>query len=167
MKKCNVILMRGLAGNIYSRGMDALGAKLAKLPNVDYVTVEEYGSWKSIRDRIARFRDPTVVGGHSFGANAATIIAEQLHSRGVRFPLLLSIDPSPYWSWSLWQSGPSRIGNNVLKTVNMYQTSGLIGRQTLVGVNVSNVVVESSHTEIDDLALVHDRAIQEVQKLAA
>lgn len=166
MKKCNVILMRGLAGNIYSRGMDALGAKLAKLPNVDYVTVEEYGSWRSIRDRVVRFRDPTVIGGHSFGANAATIIASELRGR-VTFPYLFSVDPSPYWSWGLWQSGPSVIGANVLATDNLYQTSGLIGRQTLSGFNVTNIKVESSHTEIDDLAMVHDRAVEKIKKLAA
>jgi len=49
----NVVLMRGLLGDYYSRGMDRLGARLAKLPGVDYVSVEDYGSWRSIRDRIA------------------------------------------------------------------------------------------------------------------
>lgn len=166
MQKYNYVAFRGLMGNVYSRGVDACAAKIAKLPHIDYVNVEDYANWRAAMARILKYRDPTILGlSHSFGGNAVTIIAEALRGR-VTFPLMLTVDPSPYWSWSLWQSGPSRIGNNVLKTVNMYQMNGLIGRQTLVGVNVSNVVVESSHTEIDDLALVHDRAVQEVQKLA-
>lgn len=166
MQQVNVVLMRGLAGNVYSRGMDAVGAKLAKLPGVDYVTVEDYGSWRSIRDRLLRWRDPTIIGGHSFGANAATIIATQL--RGKRnIPLLIGVDPSPYWSWSLWQSGPDAIGDNVARTVNFYQLSGLIGRQELRGRGVVNIPLSaSSHTTIDDdVERVHNPIIAEVMKV--
>lgn len=168
-KQVNVILMRGLIGNVYSRGMDALGSKLAKLPGVDYVSVEDYASWRSIRDRITRYRDPTVIGGHSFGSNAATIIAEMLQPR-ISFPLMLSFDPSQHFSWSLWQRGPSRIFPNVARVVNFYQAGGLIGDQKLIRadgstVGIINQLVGTTHTEIDDLALLHDKAIEEVKRL--
>lgn len=167
--RVNVILMRGLAGNIYSRGMDALGSKLAKLKNVDYITVEDYKSWRSIRDRISKFKDPTVIGGHSFGANAAVRIGRELDGR-VNIPLLVSVDPSPYWSWSLLSSGSGAVSMNVQQVLNQYQTSGLIGRQKLwreSGSNdrIKNIAVESSHTEIDDLPLVHDAIIAAVKSL--
>lgn len=165
----NVVLMRGLAGNIYSRGVDALGSKLAKLKNVDYITVEDYGSWRSIRDRITKFKDPTVIGGHSFGANAATIIGTELDGR-VNIPLLVSIDPSPFWSWSLRQSGPDAVSMNVKSVLNQYQNNGLIGRQKLwrplgTATGIKNLAVESTHTEIDDLPLVHDAIIAAVKSL--
>lgn len=167
MKKYNVVLMRGLIGNVYSRGMDALGAKLAKLPHVDYVTVEDYGSWRSIRDRIAKWRDQTIIGGHSFGSNAATVIPNHLPNVG--FPLLLSFDPSQHWSWYLFRFGPAYIGPNVGRVVNFYQNGFPIGGQTLStgDEDIANERVNSSHTEIDDLPLLHERAIAEVQKLAA
>ena len=167
--RVNVILMRGLAGSLYSRGLDALGSKLAKLPNVDYVTVEGYEAWRSILARIPHFKDPTVIGGHSFGINAATKIAAALDGK-VNIPLILGIDPSQYWSWGLLQSGPSLITPNVKKVVNQYQTSGLIGRQVLRRVNgslasIQNLPVNSSHTAIDDLDLVHKTAIEAVKAL--
>lgn len=167
--KVNVILMRGLMGDIYSRGMDVLGSKLAKLPNVDYVTVEGYTSWRDILARIPKFKDRTVIGGHSFGANAATIIGSKLDGK-VNIPLLVSVDPSPYWSWGLLQSGPSAVTMNVKKVINQYQTSGLIGRQKLwrplgTQTDIENIAVSSSHTEIDDLKLVHDKIIAAVSAL--
>lgn len=170
MKQVNVVIGRGLLGNIYSKGMDALGAKVAKIPGVDYVMVEDYTNWRSTRDRIAKWKDPTIIGGHSFYGNAATIIAESLPK--VKFPLLFTVDPSPYWSWSLWQSGPSLISPNVARALNMYQNSGLIGRQRLTRpegdeTNITNWPVNSSHTAIDDLEIVHNAIIAEIRKVIA
>jgi hypothetical protein len=167
--RVNVILMRGLAGAIYSRGMDALGAKLAKLPNVDYITVEEYGSWRTIRDRIPKFKDPTVIGGHSFGANAAVRVGRELDGK-VNIPLLVSVDPSQYWSWKLLSSGPGAVSMNVKHVLNQYQTGGFIGRQTLwreSGSNyqIKNLAVEDSHTGIDDNEMVHKTIIEAVKAL--
>lgn len=167
MSKVNLVLMRGLLGKTYSRGMDALAAKAAKLPNVDYVTVEDYGSWRSIRDRIVRYKDRTVLGGHSFGAVAATMIARDLMGT-VTFPLLLTVDPSQHWSWLLFKAGPVPIGGNVTLAMNWFQTSGLIGRQKLVanGGRVSNIEVPGTdHKNIDDREDIHARAIQEIAKL--
>jgi pimeloyl-ACP methyl ester carboxylesterase len=170
-KTVNVILMRGLLGQRYSRGMDRLGARLAKIPGIDYVTVEDYASWRSIRDRIAAWRDPTVIGGHSFGANASTIIAKALRGR-TEVPLIISVDPSPYWSFFLWQFGPSRVAHNVHRVVNFYQPHGVIGRQQLEpapgsATVIENVVVEdSTHGSIDDhVQLVHDPAVDAIVKV--
>lgn len=164
MKKINVVLLRGLIGNVYSRGMDTLGAKLAKLPGVDYVTVEDYTSWRSVRDRIAKWKDPTVIGGHSFGSNAATVIANALPN--VKIPLILSVDPSQYWSFWLFRFGPMAVPPNVAATLNQYQSrDAVIGNVRLSGRNVQNVLVNSSHIDIDDLPLVHDAAIAEVKKI--
>lgn len=164
MKKINVVLMRGLLGEIYSRGMDTLGARLAKVDGVDYVTVEDYTNWRSIRNRISKWKDPTVIGGHSFGANAATVIAKALNP-AIKIPLILSVDPSQFWSWSLLQFGPSRIGSNVDTALNMYQSIDIVGRQKLSGSGVINIPITSSHTQIDDLPLVHDQAVAAVKKV--
>lgn len=170
-KTVNVILMRGLLGEHYSRGMDRLGARLAKVPGVDYVSVEDYASWRSVRDRIGAWRDPTIIGGHSFGANASTIIAKALRGRA-EIPLIITVDPSPYWSFYLWQFGPSRIAYNVHRLVNFYQPHGVIGRQRLEpapgsATTIENIVVEdATHGSIDDhVELVHDPAVDEVVKV--
>lgn len=168
-KQVNVVLMRGLAGNVYSRGMDALGAKLAKLPGVDYVSVEDYGSFASIEKRIMRYRDPTILIGHSFGANAATIIGEELQYV-VNIPLIITFDPSQHWSWRLFQSGPSYLFSNTARAVNFYQPGGLIGDQKLFRAqgsttDIVNKLIATSHTEIDDLPTLHEEAIEEVKKV--
>lgn len=167
----NVVLLRGLLGRRYSRGMDRLSARIARMPGIDYTTVEDYTSWRAVRDRISVWRDPTVIGGHSFGANASTIIAKALKDR-VEIPLLLSVDPSPYWSFWLWQFGPSRVAANVRRAVNFYQPHGVIGRQQLAAAPGTSTVVENtlvedaSHVSIDDnVALVHDPIVDAIAKV--
>jgi len=148
--------------------MDRLGARLAKLPGIDYVTVEDYTAWRSVRNRVAAWRDPTIIGGHSFGANACTVIAKEL--RGVaEIPLIVSVDPSPYWSFFLLQFGPSRVAHNVGRAVNFYQPHGVIGRQNLErgpgsATIIDNIVVEpSTHLNIDDdVELVHNPAVDAI-----
>lgn len=164
MKRINVVLLRGLLGNVYSRGMDSLGAKLAKLSGVDYVTVEDYTSWRSVRDRIAKWKDPTVLIGHSYGSNAVTKIAAALSPK-VKIPLIVSVDPSQWFSVWLMQFGPSRIGENVALAINYYQQGFPIGNVKLSGSNVRNIPVNTTHIQIDDLPLVHDAAIAEVKKV--
>jgi hypothetical protein len=170
-KTVNVILIRGMLGAYYSRGMDRLGARLAKIPGIDYVSVEDYASWRSIRDRIAAWRDPTIICGHSFGANASTVIAKALRGRA-EIPLIITVDPSPYWSFYLLRFGPSRVSYNVRRLVNFYQPHGPIGRQRLEpapgsATAIENIVVEgSTHVSIDDhVELVHDPAVDEVVKV--
>lgn len=165
MKRVNVVLFRGLIGNVYSRGIDVVGAKIAKLPGVDYVTVEDYTNWRSVRDRILKWKDPTILGpSHSYGANAATIVAEALRGK-VKIPLVLSVDPSQWFSVWLMQFGPSRIGENVALAINYYQHGFPIGNVKLSGSNVRNIPVNTTHIQIDDLPLVHDAAIAEVKKV--
>lgn len=170
MKQINVVLFRGLVGNVYSRGMDTLGAKLAKLPGVDYVTVEDYGSWRSARDRVARWRDPTVLVGHSYGVTAALGVARAL---GARIPLVIAFDPSQ-WAWmsiALWGTGGNAVAGNVSECVNFYQLSGAIGRQRLArddgglrGIE-NRPVTNAGHKEIDDLPELHAASIAKVRGL--
>ena len=167
----NVILMRGLLGRHYSRGIDRLGARIAKLPGVDFVSVEDYSAWRSVRDRVAAWRDPTIIGGHSFGANASTKIAKALKGR-VEIPLILSVDPSPYWSFFLWQFGPSRVSGNVARALNFYQPHGWIGRQQLDLARGSSAAIENieitsaSHASIDDhVTLVHDPTVVAIARV--
>jgi len=150
--------------------MDRLGARLAKIPGIDFVSVEDYTAWRAIRNRIAEWRDPTIIGGHSFGANACTVIAKQL--AGIKeIPLIISVDPSPYWSFFLMRFGPSRVAYNVGRAVNFYQPHGIIGRQRLERgpasmALIDNIIVEDTdHLSIDDqVELVHEPAIDAVAK---
>lgn len=155
----NVVLLRGLLGHRYSRGMDSLGAKLAKLPNVDYVTVEDYTQWRRIAQMVSLWADPTVLIGHSFGANAATLIARRIKS----VPLLVAVDPSQHFSLNLMRFGPAPLSKSVQQCLNFYQASGLIGRVQIGGAD--NIRIAASHVSIDDRTEVHDAVIEAVKEL--
>ena len=161
--KVNVVLMRGLLGWYYSRGMDELGSKLAKLENVDYVTVEDYYRWRNIRKRLNAWMQPTVLIGHSFGANAAVKIANKLRKDT---PLVVTVDPSQFFSVTLLSSGVEKPSNKIKKLLNFYQTRSTIGSVEIAGDQVENIEVkDANHVSIDDKRSVHERIIEEISKL--
>lgn len=167
----NVILLRGLAGNIYSTGLDDLARELNKLNNVDYVVVSPYTDWRQWAQRIAKWKDPTVLVGHSYGVAGICGIAR---TSGVQVPLLVSFDPSQY-SWmalSLWGSGGNTVPNNVGLAYNFYQDSGLIGRQVLLRDDmdvskVHNTLIENtSHGNIEDIDELQVKVIKLIRDLS-
>ncbi len=92
-----IYLIRGLA-NVFSQGMDDLGAKLrARGYNA---TVHEHGAWSSIaaeilqNQRASGGRFQAVVIGHSLGANAVTDISNELARNGGSVALAVAFDPT-------------------------------------------------------------------------
>src|SRR3990167_11281900 len=169
MKKFNVILARGLAGAVYSTGLDILALELRKLPQVDYVIVVQYTDWRRVGDRIKNFRDDTVLVGHSFGVTAMLGAARRASSKF--FPLAIMFDPSQWWrqSFSLWGSGGKTVPINVKRVVNFYQGGGMIGRQELARDDgteheiLNQLVPDTSHADIDDRRDLHEKAITEIK----
>ena len=164
----NVVLLRGVAGNIFSTGLDALSLKLAKLPNVDYTVVSPYTDWNGWLKHSETWKDPTVFIGHSFGANAVTKIANLTKNK---LPLLISVDPSPWPSFQLLQIGPMGIPSNVKKALNFYQKQNLfihgqkLSRWDGSQDNIENVEIKTVHINMDDDATVHTKIINEITKL--
>lgn len=164
----NVVMLRGVAGNVFSTGLDALSLKLQSLPNVDYVVVSPYTDWAGWLKHSESWKDPTVWIGHSFGANAITKIANKTSKK---IPLLVTVDTSPWFSFQLLQAGPYAIPDNVAKVVNFKQNKSLFIRgQDLKRTdgssrNIENILVDSIHANVDDEVSVHDKIIKEINKL--
>ena len=90
-----VYLVRG-GLNIFSTGMDELAEKL-RARGVDARTLGQ-ATWKEAAaeaaGRYKKKRAPVVLVGHSFGANAAVLIADDLGGKGIPVTLLITFDPT-------------------------------------------------------------------------
>ncbi len=108
-----IYLLRGLA-NVFSRGMDTLGAKMVR-KGLD-ARVYNHAAWRELADNIllrAKKRQvsyPIVIMGHSLGANASANMAAYLGRRGVKVSYVVTFDPTV----------PTRVGKNVGRVVNFY-----------------------------------------------
>lgn len=168
--RINVIAFGGLGGSFYSTGLKTVLMRLEGIDRVDFKAFESYTSWRQWAKTLSSWRDPSVLIGHSFGVTAALAVARSLPE--TKFPLLLSFDPSQWW-WtnsSLMTSGGNGVPANVLKTINFYQRSGFIGRQTLSRTDgsqtgIENVYVEGPHHRVEDLPAAQARAVTEIKAL--
>lgn len=108
-----VYLLRGLA-NVFSRGMDTMGAKMVRR-GLD-ARVYNHGVWKSLADNIIARRKqrkvsyPIIIMGHSLGANATMMMADYLGRNGVKVSYAVGFDPTV----------TSSVGKNVGRVVNFY-----------------------------------------------
>ena len=88
-----VYLIRG-GLNIFSTGMDELAEKLRER-GVDSRTLGQ-ATWREAAteaaERYKKKRAPVVLIGHSFGANAAVLIADSLGSKGIPVALIITFD---------------------------------------------------------------------------
>ncbi len=108
-----IYLLRGLA-NVFSRGMDTLGAKMVRA-GLD-ARVYNHAAWRELADNIiARSKKkqvsyPIVIMGHSLGANASTMMAKYLGDRGVPVQYVVQFDPTV----------TTFVGKNVKRVINFY-----------------------------------------------
>lgn len=160
--------IRGLAGSIFSRGMDALAAKLNaagvrctvhahglfRLENVPRIAADAL--------RAAKAGARVVLVGHSYGGDAALTVANRLHEERVPVPLLVAFDPT-------WFGAPP-VPANVARAIGFYQKVDPVGRGVLrAGDGFSGALINERHDEphvrIDDDPALHARVIAEVAKL--
>ena len=108
-----VYLLRGLA-NVFSRGMDTLGAKMVR-KGLD-ARVYNHSVWRELANNIvARSKKkqvsyPIVIMGHSLGANASTMMAKYLGERGIKVQYVVAFDPTIR----------TFVGKNVNRVINFY-----------------------------------------------
>ena len=163
-----VYLLRGLA-NVFSRGMDQLGAKLnakgipARVTNHSHwrqfadVIVSEYKSDRSVI--------PLVIIGHSLGADAAVTMANYLAAKGVPVRLVVAFDGV---------AGASPVVNGVAEVINYYKPNGYGRRLTeaegykgkLVNVDLSERK-EIYHLNIDKAKVLQDEVIGKIEAIFA
>jgi fermentation-respiration switch protein FrsA (DUF1100 family) len=118
-------LFRGVAGLIYSRGMDGLTERIraAGIP----ASVQTYLTWRGSVDQAIRDyrRDPapiTIIG-HSMGGDAAISLAGALNAQNIPVSLLVTYDPTRI---------ADDVPPNVERYINLYQSSNFMGGGNVV-----------------------------------
>lgn len=118
-------LFRGVAGLIYSRGMDKLAERIQRTGIT--ASVDTYLMWRSVAGEAIRDyrRDPAPITliGHSMGGDSALSFAEMLNSENIPVSLLVTYDPSRI---------ADDVPPNVERYINIYQSSNFMGGGNVV-----------------------------------
>lgn len=108
-----VYLLRGLA-NVFSRGMDTIGAKMVRA-GLD-ARVYNHSVWRSLADNIiARDKQrqvsyPIIIMGHSLGGNASALMAKYLGENNIKVQYVVAFDPTV----------TTYVGRNINRVINFY-----------------------------------------------
>jgi hypothetical protein len=118
-------LFRGVAGLIYSRGMDKLAERI-KRTGIG-ASVDSYLVWRGVADEAIRDyrRDPAPITliGHSMGGDFALDFAERLNAASIPVSLLVTLDPTRI---------ADDVPPNVERYINLYQSSNFMGGGNVV-----------------------------------
>jgi hypothetical protein len=88
-----VIILRGAAGEVFSKGMDELAARLQREGHPTVVT--SYANWMTLANARAENQRPCkAIIGHSSGADDAIEIARALNRRAIEVDYLFLFDPT-------------------------------------------------------------------------
>lgn len=164
-------LLRGLIGDIYSRGMDELARKIEQRgvkASVHGVSSVVYLANQIARDYRAdpAANGPIILVGHSTGGDAIIGIAHRLKAAGIPVALAFGFDPT-----RITASVPS----NVELFVNLYQGYNVIGggavqaapdfRGRLINVDLRERR-EIIHITLDKNDAIHDLIVRKVGAVA-
>jgi hypothetical protein len=167
----HVYLMWGLAGEIFSRGLDGLAAKIER--NGVAASVHSMVEFGAVTDTIIRNhrRDPlsapVMLLGHSSGADAVIAIAERLKTANIPVGLIFGFDPTPI---------AGRIPSNVELFINLYQATNIIGGGSAAAASdfrgrIVNVDLrehrEIVHITLDKSDVIHALVVDKVVGVAA
>jgi hypothetical protein len=118
-------LFRGVAGLIYSRGMDRLAERIERI-GVS-ASVDTYVVWRGIAEEAIRTyrRDgaPITLIGHSMGGDSALAFAEKLNEEHIPVSLLVTYDPSRI---------ADDVPPNVERYINIFQSKNIMGGGNVV-----------------------------------
>jgi thioesterase domain-containing protein len=157
-----VYLFRG-GFNVFSTGMDDLATAL----RAEGVNAHSVGftSWQDLADKIAaEYKDkprPVVLGGHSFGANAALLAAERLGRSNVPVTLVVLFDPTD----------PMQASANIRRVINFVSADSQgynVDVKPSAGHEgtVENILhAEVSHITIDNDMKIQAQAIDAINKV--
>lgn len=164
--KKTIILVRGLFGWIYSRGMDTLAAKLKRdghnvqVWNHSILFIAFFGNVGRIAAEVKRLiaigQIPILVG-HSFGGNTILMVARAI-ANSLR--LLCVVDPAQQYDCS--------IPKNVQRALGFRENQGGLGEGRLSPIGdprITDILTKDVHVYIDDDPAVHNRIIAEIMKI--
>ncbi len=155
-----IYLLRGLA-NVFSRGMDTMGAKMVRA-GLD-ARVYNHSIWKSLADNIiARKKKkqvsyPIIIMGHSLGGNASALMAKYLGDNNVKVKYVVTFDPTV----------TTYVGRNINRVVNFYlpndANSNIVKKATGFRGALKNINVRGvrglTHTTIEKDSNFHNQVI--------
>lgn len=164
-----VYLYRGIAGLIYSRGMDRLAERIRHAGFS--ASVSTYLLWREDIDQAIRDyrRDgaPITLIGHSMGGDAAVAFAERLNAENIPVSLLVTYDPSRI---------ADDVPPNVERYINIYQSSNVMGGGNVVqgahfrghyaSYNLKNHS-EIIHINIEKADSIQEQLVGKIAQLAA
>ncbi len=166
-KKVTVILVRGLLGMLFSRGMDRLAEKLERdgyntqVWNHSPLFLAWFANKEALAaeiERLTKAGQVVALIGHSFGANVL-LMAARLIPR-IPIPLLIAVDPAAQYD--------TTVPGNVAKAIGFRQVQEFIGRGQLLPKGtprVEDILTKGGHAWLDDAPAIHSRAIAEIMKL--
>jgi esterase/lipase len=118
-------LFRGVAGLIYSRGMDSLADRIRHAGVA--TSVQTYLLWRAAVDQAIQDyrRDPApiVLIGHSMGGDSALAFAQRLNNENIPVSLLVTYDPTRI---------ADDVPPNVERYINIFQSSNFMGGGNVV-----------------------------------
>jgi hypothetical protein len=157
-----VYLLRGGA-NIFSTGMDELAQKM-RSKGID-ATSYGHADWPKLaieaRERYAKDKSATIIIGHSFGANAAVVMASELEKSNTPVALIILYDPTDNLA----------VPGNVRRVVKFNSSTAIgLGLKTTGAVSfhgsIDNVdTPQFNHLDMDNAGPLQDRSIAEVLKI--
>jgi pimeloyl-ACP methyl ester carboxylesterase len=161
-------LFRGVAGLIYSRGMDSLADRIrrAGIP----ANVQTYLTWRgAVEQAITDYRRdpaPIILIGHSMGGDSALALAERLNSENIPVSLLVTYDPSRI---------ADDVPPNVERYINIFQSSNIMGGGNVVqgsrfhGHYASFNLKDHSeiiHINIEKAELIQEQLVNKIAQLS-
>jgi hypothetical protein len=158
-------LFRGVAGLIYSRGMDRLSDRIRHAGVA--ASVQTYLLWRAAADQaIQDYRrdpEPIVLIGHSMGGDSALAFAQRLNNENIPVSLLVTYDPTRI---------ADDVPPNVERYINIFQSSNIMGGGNVVQASRFHGHYASfnlkDHSEIVHINIEKAESIQEqlVRKVA-
>jgi len=167
----HVYLIRGLIGEVFSRGLDdlaekinrrGLGASVHGLFSVNSLTEEIIAKYKTDPSSA-----PIILLGHSSGGDAIISMAERMRAANVPVGIAFGFDPTPL---------AGRVPDNVELFVNIFQKTNPIGggvvmsgegfRGRLINVDLRehNEII---HINLDKSSTIHDLIVDEIMDFVA
>jgi hypothetical protein len=160
----HVYLIRGLIGEVFSRGLDTLADKI----NLAGITASVHSSYSTgslaeeIIENYRRDSGPVVLIGHSTGGDAAIDIAKRLREANVPVGIIFGFDPTPI---------ASAVPDNVELFINLFQKTNPIGggvvkssggfKGRLINVDLREHS-EIIHITLDKSPKIHNAVVTEI-----
>jgi hypothetical protein len=160
----HVYLIRGLIGEVFSRGLDTLAEKINR-HGVPASVHSSYSTGALAEEVIQNYRrepGPIILIGHSTGGDAAISIAQELRKANVPVGIIFGFDPTPI---------AGHVPDNVDLFINLFQKTNPIGggvvksgggfRGRLINVDLREHG-EIIHVTLDKSSKIHDVVVDEI-----